>query len=219
MSRGGELALLLGATFPDLVSAVIAYVPSPFTHGVLNAGRKGDDRHAAAWLYRGRPLPVLSQANRTANWDLFEQSPPPRRQTPAFETALEDADAVSRSLIPLHRIAGPVLLISGEDDALWPSTRFAGIAEQHLRAAGHPFAVRHVSYPDAGHTIEYPFRPSTVPRALTRFPASCSPMVAPPRAMRAPAKRRGGKSVSSWRGRQVPTPRNGQLNDSWYRRA
>jgi dienelactone hydrolase len=65
-------------------------------------------------------------------------------------------------LIPLHRIAGPVLLISGEDDALWPSTRFASIAEQHLRAAGHPFAVRHVSYPDAGHTIEYPFRPSTV---------------------------------------------------------
>jgi dienelactone hydrolase len=162
VSRGGELALLLGATFPDLVSAVIAYVPSPFTHGVLNAGRKGEDRHAPAWRYRGRPLPVLSQANRTANWDLFEQSPPPRRQTPAFETALEDADAVSRSLIPLHRIAGPVLLISGEDDALWPSTRFAGIAEQHLRAAGHPFAVRHVSYPDAGHTIEYPFRPSTV---------------------------------------------------------
>jgi dienelactone hydrolase len=162
VSRGGELALLLGATFPDLVSAVIAYVPSPFTHGVLNAGRTGEDRHAPAWLYRGRPLPVLSQPNRTANWDLFEQAPPPRRQTPSFETALEDAGAVSRSLIPLHRIAGPVLLISGEDDALWPSTRFAGIAEQHLRAAAHPFALRHVSYPDAGHTIEYPFRPSTV---------------------------------------------------------
>ena len=76
-------------------------------------------------------------------------------------------------MIPLDRIAGPVLLISGEDDALWPSTRFAGIAEQHLRAAGHRFAVRHVSYPDAGHTIEYPFRPSTVlarPHAVSGIP-------------------------------------------------
>ena len=162
VSRGGELALLLAATFPNLVSAVIAYVPSPFTHGVLNAGRPGENRHSPAWLYRGTPLPVLSGANRTANWDLFDQAPPPRRQTPAFETALDDADAVARSLIPLHRIAGPVLLISGEDDALWPSTRFAGIAEQHLRAAGHRFAVRHVSYPEAGHTIDYPFRPTTV---------------------------------------------------------
>ena len=149
-----------------------------------------------------------------------DQAPPPRRQTPAFETALEDADAVSRSLIPLHRIAGPVLLISGEDDALWPSTRFAGIAEQRLRAAGHPFVVRHISYPDAGHTIEYPFRPCTVlARALTRFPASCSPSEAQPRATRAPAKRRGEKSFASWCRRRVPNPMNRQFNDPRYRRA
>jgi dienelactone hydrolase len=162
VSRGGELSLLLAATFPDLVSAVVAYVPSPLTHGVLNAGRPGEDRHAPAWLHHGQPLPVLSAANRTANWDLFDKGAPPRRQTIAMETALDDSEAVARSMIPLQQIAGPVLLISGQDDGLWPSTRFSEIAERHLRAAGHPFTVRHVSYPGAGHSIGIPFQPNTV---------------------------------------------------------
>ncbi|WYX35064.1 acyl-CoA thioester hydrolase/BAAT C-terminal domain-containing protein [Achromobacter xylosoxidans] len=43
-SRGGELSLLLGARFPDLVSAVIAYVPSSVVHGTLRAGRPGQPR-------------------------------------------------------------------------------------------------------------------------------------------------------------------------------
>jgi dienelactone hydrolase len=162
VSRGGELSLLLAAIFPHLVSAVIAYVPSPLTHGVLNAGRPGEDRHAPAWLHHGQPLPVLSEANRTADWDLFDKAAEPRRQTLALETALEDAEAVARSMIPLQQIAGPVLLISGQDDGLWPSTRFSEIAERHLRAAGHPFTVRHVSYPGAGHSIGIPFQPNTV---------------------------------------------------------
>jgi len=162
VSRGGELSLLLAATFPDLVSAVIAYVPSPVTHGVLNAGRPGEDRHAPAWLHHGQPLPVLSAANRTADWDLFDKATGPRRQALALDTALDDAEAVTRALIPLQQIAGPVLLISGQDDGLWPSTRFSEIAERQLRTAGHPFTVRHVSYPDTGHSIGIPFQPNTV---------------------------------------------------------
>ncbi len=170
VSRGGELSLLLGATFPQSIRAVVAYVPSPFTHGVLNAGRPGEDRHAPTWTYRGRALPVLSADNTRANWPLFDNATPPKRQTPAFLSALEDAQAVSRAFIPLERIAGPVLLISGEDDQLWPSTRFAELAEQRLAQARHPFPVVHLRYADAGHSIQFPFVPTTV--VARRHPVS-----------------------------------------------
>ena len=162
VSRGGELALLLGATFPDRIGTVIAYVPSPFTHGVLNAGRPGEDRHAPTWTHRGKPLPVLSRPNTQAEWSLFDDAPPPKRQTPAFLSALRDLQAVERAFIPLERTKGPVLLISGEDDALWPSTPFSELAVERLHKARHPYLVRHLAFADAGHTIQFPYVPTTV---------------------------------------------------------
>jgi dienelactone hydrolase len=162
VSRGGELALLLGATFPALVSAVIAYVPSPFTHGVLNAGRPGEDRHAPTWTHAGKPLPILSRPNTRAEWSLFDDAPPPKRQSPAFLSALRDGQAVERAFIPLERINGPVLLISGDDDALWPSTPFSELAAERLRIARHPYPVRHLAYAEAGHSIQVPYVPTTV---------------------------------------------------------
>jgi len=164
ISRGGELSLLLGATFPERVSAIVAYVPSPFTHGVLNAGSPGEDRHATTWTYRGEGLPVLSRANTAADWDLFEKVPGARRQTPAFLTALGDPAAAARAFIPLERIRAPVMMVSGSDDQLWPSETFSDIAEQRFAEAQHRYPVRHVRNPDAGHTIGFPFVPTTVLR-------------------------------------------------------
>ena len=161
VSRGGELALLLGSTMPELIDAVIAYVPSSVTNGVLNAGRPGEHRHAPAWSWRGRNLPVLARDNPRADWALFDDAPAPRRQTPAFLAALEDAQAVSRASIAVERIGGPVMLVSGRDDALWPSARFGELIAERLEAARHPHPVVHLSYDDAGHTITYPYAPTT----------------------------------------------------------
>jgi pimeloyl-ACP methyl ester carboxylesterase len=51
-SRGGELALLLGAHYPDL-AAVVSYVGSILVFSSL-AG------HEPAWTFRGKPLPWIS---------------------------------------------------------------------------------------------------------------------------------------------------------------
>ncbi len=147
---------------PDAIDAVVAYVPSSVTNGVLNAGRPGENRHAPSWSWRGRNLPVLAQDNPRADWGLFDNAPAPKRQTPAFLAALEDAQAVSRSSIAVERIKGPVMLIGGRDDALWPSARFAELAEARLLAAKHPYPVVNLCYDDAGHTITYPYVPTTV---------------------------------------------------------
>lgn len=54
------------------------------------------------------------------------------------------------------------MLVSGRDDALWPSARFAELIEKRLAAAKHPHQVVHLCYDDAGHTITFPYAPTTV---------------------------------------------------------
>lgn len=49
-SRGGELALILGSRFPQLVDGVVAYAPSSVVNGALDCG--------PAWTLRGAPLPA-----------------------------------------------------------------------------------------------------------------------------------------------------------------
>ncbi len=164
VSRGGELSLLLGATYPEKVSAVIAYVPCPFTNGVLNAGRPGEDRHAPTWTLNGQYLPALAAANRTADWSGFDTEAGARRQTPAFLTCLSDRDAMARARIAIERIQAPVIFISGSDDQLWPSELFSDMAEKELAASQFRHPVRHIRNPDAGHTIGFPYVPTTTLR-------------------------------------------------------
>lgn len=160
-SRGGELSLLLGATYPQLVSAVIGYVPSSVVHGVLNAGRPGEGRFAATWTLRGEPVTHVWQDNAAQDWSAVDSLPEPRRQAQAFVEAQRDTAAVARARIPVERIAGPVLLISGGDDGYWPSSAYSREVAQSLRAAGHAYPVEHLDYPGAGHAIQAPNVPTT----------------------------------------------------------
>jgi dienelactone hydrolase len=153
-SRGGELALLLGSAYPSEVAAVVAMVPSGVVWGGLARDRSAPP--SAAWTRGGQPLPAMP--GRSAP----EKEPPQREGalvlTPSFEAALAAAgpDALTAAEIPVERCAGPVLLLSGEDDALWPSVTLADIAVQRARRYGAAHPVRHVSYPQAGHAFGRP---------------------------------------------------------------
>ena len=58
--------------------------------------------------------------------------------------------------IAVENINGPVMLISGGDDQLWPSTRLSEVAMERLRVYDHPFPYEHLRYEDAGHMIGVP---------------------------------------------------------------
>ncbi len=139
-SRGGELALLVGATFPQ-IRAVVGYVPS----GLLWPGNDNTGRHqpGPAWTYQGMPLPYVTTA------------------TSYFGTRYADPTDLARATIPVERINGPVLLISGEDDALWPSTELAQRVMDRLAQYHHPYPDQHLHYAGAGHSIGQPYRPTT----------------------------------------------------------
>lgn len=160
-SRGGELVLLLGSMFPQLVSAVIAYVPGAVVHCAQNACDPALGREGPAWLYRGQPLPHVWENNRTASWAPWDDGPEPRRHAHALLTALQDAQAVERARIPVEKINGPVLLLSAGDDGSWPSTLYSRMVTERLAAQGHPHAVQHLDFEGAGHSVLFPYMPTT----------------------------------------------------------
>ena len=160
-SRGGELVLLLASTFPDLASAVIGYVPGAVVHSGQSAADPAIGRDGPCWTLGGKPLPHVWEGNRTASWAPYDNGAPPRRHAHAVLTALQDPGAVARARIPVERIQGPVLLVSGTDDGSWPSTRYSEMVEQALHDSRHPYPVRHLRYEGAGHAILFPYTPTT----------------------------------------------------------
>src|SRR5690606_16935547 len=79
-SRGGELALLLGSTYPNL-KAVVSYVGSGYVHPEYIG--LASDVSVSAWTWRGEPVRHL---------DAYEMT----------EAELREAE------IPVERINGPV---------------------------------------------------------------------------------------------------------------
>jgi fermentation-respiration switch protein FrsA (DUF1100 family) len=119
-SRGGELALLLGASFPQ-INAVAAWVPSGVVFWGLGLAEPGDTRPPVAWTFRGKPLPYLQENNTSGDPPPLLQPDRPVAYTPFYRSQLRDARAVERATIPVEKIRGPVQLVSGGDDQMWPS--------------------------------------------------------------------------------------------------
>jgi dienelactone hydrolase len=156
-SRGGELALLLGARFPQ-IKAVVGYSPS----GLLWRGVSKDEqeRNKPAWTYGGQPLPCMPPDSPDMRARFIEQ--PVVVLTPLFLHGMANAVAVEQASIPVEQTQGPILLISGQDDQMWPAARLSEMVMQRLARHAHPHPYQHLSYVAAGHSIGLPHLPTTV---------------------------------------------------------
>jgi len=73
------------------------------------------------------------------------------RSQPPFDNALTLTLG-----IPVERINGPVLLVSGQDDTVWASSYMTDQVVERLRRHEFQHPVIHLSYEDAGHAIGRP---------------------------------------------------------------
>jgi pimeloyl-ACP methyl ester carboxylesterase len=121
ISRGSEAAQLLGVHFPTLVHGVVAVVPSDFVNACYPACS------GSGWSLRGRPIPFTGVG--------FPEGIP----------------AYAQARIPDERIAGPVLMICGSADLVWPSCPYARDAMRHLRSSPYPHEL--IVEPRAGHGL------------------------------------------------------------------
>lgn len=144
-SRGAELALLVGATY-GVVRRVVAAAPSNVAWGGAGPGAAPG---STAWTLEDRPLPSMGPWRAELAAQVFAQDPV--RLAPIFDDALDDHDAVRAAEIPVERVDGSVLLISGGDDAMWPSRRMAEALLRRAQANGAGARVSHLHHPEAGH--------------------------------------------------------------------
>jgi dienelactone hydrolase len=150
-SRGGELALLLGSRFPK-IKAVVAYVPGH----VVVAGLASEP--TAAWTHDGKPIPWFTAKVDEAERRKIKEANP-GNTTPVWRLFLKDHEAVRKAAIPVEKINGPVLLISGKDDRWWPSADMAEEVVKRLGEKKHPHRVLHLPYDHTGHRISFPNMP------------------------------------------------------------
>lgn len=160
-SRGGELVLLLASLFPRDVSAVVAYVPGAVVHSGQNAADPAVGREGPAWLLNGKPLPHVWENNKTATWAPFDEGPSPHRHDRAILTALQDKDAVARARIRVEDCQCPIILLSGTDDGSWPSSLYSKMVVDTLKGSDFPHDVEWIDTQDAGHSIVFPYIPTT----------------------------------------------------------
>jgi dienelactone hydrolase len=131
-SRGGELALQLGSMYPH-IRAVVAYVPANIRYPACC----GNNQLTFAWTWQGHPL-----AFSWPDGGIFNKTAP------------------LAAVIPVEQTHGPVLLVSGDDDVVWPSSIMANSIVDRLKSVRFQYPVEHLDYPHAGHLAG---RPEIVP--------------------------------------------------------
>jgi dienelactone hydrolase len=164
-SKGGEAALLIGSIYPS-VRAVVSIVGGGLvTQGISQDVETGSlleilRTPVPCWTYQGRELPYLSNVVTPRMEAAVAAGGPVSLGWAAPD--LSCAAQVAEAAIPVERIAGPVLLISGADDQTY-GPAFQEAAAQRLAVAGHRYPFRHIVHEGAGHLIAaVGYRPTTV---------------------------------------------------------
>jgi dienelactone hydrolase len=109
------------------IGAVVAYVPANVRYA---ACCRNDG--APAWTWNGRALPYVIPRSRGLQTD-------------------------ARAAIEVEKTQGPILMISGEDDHLWPSWEMADAVVSRLKRAHFAYSFENLKYPHAGHDAGRPY--------------------------------------------------------------
>jgi len=137
VSKGAELALLTASREPRIKAVAVGVPSSLVWQGIDQTGAPT----GSSWTVEDQPLPYTSYDFSRGFVSIFAL------YAGAVDTAPAEAE------IPVERIAGPVLMISGQADTLWPSADMAARIERRLQAHDFAFPIVNIAYPDAGHAV------------------------------------------------------------------
>ncbi|WP_052462190.1 acyl-CoA thioester hydrolase/BAAT C-terminal domain-containing protein [Nigerium massiliense] len=152
-SKGGEASLLVASRNPQ-VRAAVGYVPSSVVWQGFDQAQPWRMAFGmeSTWSAGGQPVPPLPYSSRYRGGDLVD----------LYRMSLEDNLAAHpEAVIPVEKARGPLLLICGEKDTMWPSCAMSADVKKRATEHGHP-AVTVLAYADAGHMIFGPPVPTNI---------------------------------------------------------
>ena len=135
-SKGAEAALLLGSRYPQ-IKVVVTFSPSSVIwQGIPRKRFDLVNNPKSSWSCNEEGLPFLPYPRPISTMQLLTL-----QLRGIHERALEDESRAESAAIPVENINGAVMLISGNRDALWPSTKMSEQIETRLKKRGfkHPF--------------------------------------------------------------------------------
>ncbi len=154
-SRGGELSLILASHFPSLFQAVAAYVPTHVTFAGL------PNQNVPAWTYKDTAVAPLLKIEPPKEIIGGQKKSDPVATSPLFMQLFAQEKICAPATIPVEKIKSPLLLISGEDDKMWPSFYSATRIVERIQKYAPNLPCKHLHYPSAGHFITQPYLPTT----------------------------------------------------------
>ena len=149
VSKGAEAALLLAST-SKRVRCAVAYAPSSVVwQGVSN-------KEVSSWTFDGKPIPFISTAG--INSEDLERLKTQERDVaiewpPSYYIVKLRPEQAMAARIPVERISCPILLISGDRDKVWHSSRMGEEIVEKLRESRFRYQFNHLMYPYAGHGV------------------------------------------------------------------
>jgi len=144
---GAELALLAASRNPS-IRAVVAIAPSSVVYQSITGGKQV----SSSWTAGGKELPYAPYVTS----EEFKKS---KRLIDLYVPTL--AAAPDAAAIPVETINGPILLLAGKDDALWPSATMAAQIEARAKRMRFRYPIINQPADAAGHAVaRLPNRPT-----------------------------------------------------------
>jgi dienelactone hydrolase len=165
ISKGGELAMLIGSVFNKAFKAIVGFAPSMY---VFEGIRVGQEEKVSSWSYEGKHLPFLVYPPEyEPSWN-FDKS----KLREFHEWAVKNAtdEELEKARIKVENINCPVLLISGDKDSLGPTSEWSDAMMKRITEKKPQLKVRHLNYESAGHAFFIPNLPPSLitPRVQAR---------------------------------------------------
>jgi uncharacterized protein len=142
-SKGAEASLLVATRHPELAAVVAVSGSSYAWPGITYRGLGAK----SSWTAGGKPLAVLPYGGNA----LLAL----RNVGRLYSKGLDEADHHRDAAIEIERVTGPVLLVCGEADTLWPACRMSRELEARAEREGGP-DVEVLAYDGAGHKVSGP---------------------------------------------------------------
>ncbi len=137
-SKGAEAGLILAARRDDIDAAALG-APSSVAWAGINWAIGGGGLNSS-WSLGGEPLPYLPYGRFDGKTGVYS----------VYAGGLEALSDHPDAVVPVEKAAGPILLVCGEVDTLWPSCPMARQVEARAAANDGP-EVTVLAYRDAGH--------------------------------------------------------------------
>jgi pimeloyl-ACP methyl ester carboxylesterase len=151
-SLGGTAALLVGATYPEIKTVIAFSAPMVTPSG---------DRGGSAFSYQDKPVPFTGDISLVKfdfpYTDAVNHGKDPMSVMPDVVARIKADPESAAAIIPVERIKGSVLLISGDRDSQLLGPVHGELAVDRLKAHDFAFPYRHIVNPGAGHLISFPY--------------------------------------------------------------